>query len=588
MKLSDYVANFLVRQGVTDVFMVAGGAAMHLNNSLGTHPGLKVHCLLHEQAAAMAAEGYAKVAGRPAVLMVTGGPGVTNALTGVYGAWLDSVPMIVLSGQVKRSDLKRGSGLRQRGNQEIDAVRVVQHVTEGAFQIDEPRTARRILEMAWHLAVAHRPGPVWLDIPLDIQGCDIDPMEQEAYRIDKPRWEVEQPAHFLLSKMSHSDTKRPVILAGNGIHVAGAAKEFRVLAEKLGIPILTTWLGMDLIEHDHQLFAGRPGLVAPRGANFAVQNADFMLVLGARLDQATVAYNYEHFAPKAYKAIVDIDSAEIGKLKTDYQVRADVKAFIQAMLSMLVKGPDRPEWVKQCQEWKNKYPVVLPEHTQKPAISTYYFTDILCQVLPKDAIVVQCSSGCAAEIVLLSFKTKKKQRVFHNRGTGAMGFALPEAIGAAIASEKQVVCIDGDGGFHMNLQELAVVHGLDLPIKIFVLNNNGYASIRNSQQRHFGKLVGADEKSGLHIGFANCWAHSMSIRTEVFDGSSGFLNLKREIATVLGRPGPELVEVMVRADEIAEPRVVSSKTPEGSMRSDPMEDLYPHLSREEFAANMLA
>jgi acetolactate synthase I/II/III large subunit len=590
MKLSDYVFQRIAEWGVKHVFMLPGGGAMHLNNSLGHCPGLTAVSNLHEQAAAIAAEAYARVTNHLGVALVTTGPGGTNAVTGVAAAWLDSTPCLFISGQVKRADRKAGTDLRQLGVQELDIVTIVQPITKYAVTILDPSTIRFHLEKAYHLARAGRPGPVWLDIPLDVQAAEIDPEALAGFHSEPPT--EDSGLAVLASKTLEllAASERPILLAGNGIRLAGAIDDFHALVDRLRVPVQTTWLGMDLMAEDHPLFAGRPGAIAPRGANFALQNSDLLLTLGARLDMAMVGYAYERLARAATKVMVDIDPAEIAKLKggVHLPVCADVGEFIRELLRQSESRKlNRPlPWLKRCQAWKAAYPVVLPEHrTLKKHVSTYLFSETLSKLLPEGALVASMSAGACVEILLLAFQVKAGQRIFHNRGTGSMGLAIPASLAACLASGgKETICIEADGGFQMNNQELQTIRRLDLPIKIFVLNNRGYASIRASQSHHFGRLTGADTTSGLTFPDTLRLAQAYELPARRITSSE---NLAEEIQTVLTAKGPFLCEVMMPPDEVRAPCISSRQQPDGSMVSAPLEDLWPFLDREEFRANML-
>jgi acetolactate synthase-1/2/3 large subunit len=594
MKLSDYVMRVVADQGVRHVFMLPGGGAMHLNDSLGRCDGLEFVCNLHEQASAIAAEAYARVTNNLGVAMVTTGPGSTNAITGVAGAWLDSTPCLFLSGQVKRADLKGESGLRMLGVQEIDIVALVAPITKYAVTITDPATVRYHLEKAIYLARQARSGPVWLDFPLDVQAAQIDPDAQRGFDPVAenlgalPTTDVDSSVDRLLELLRSAE--RPVLLVGNGVRLAGAADRLVTLAERLGIPVLTTWLGLDLIGDDHPLHFGRPGGIAPRGANFTLQNADCLVIIGARLDMALTAYAHDRLARGATKVMVDIDPAEIAKMKTTIHlpIVADAARVIDGLLARVPENDAfrREPWVARCREWRERYPLVLPQHRETDdGVSMYYFSEVLSDELTAEDVISPGSSGFASEIFFLNLKVKHGQRVFHNRGTGAMGFGLPASIGACVASGKRrTVSVDGDGGFQMNIQELATVANLGLPIKFFVVNNRGYASIRTSQMNYFKLLVGADDTSGLRLPDVRKVAAAYGLHTALIEGPA---NLREQIRNVLESDGPIVCEVRVPADEPRGPRVASAQRPDGSMVSKPLEDLWPFLDRDEFLSNMI-
>ena len=508
MKLSDYIFDFLAKQGVRHVFMLAGGAAMHLNDSLGGNERIGYVCTLHEQAAAIAAEAYSRVTGDLGVALVTAGPGSTNALTGVTAAWLDSTPCVFISGQVKRADRAVGTALRQRGVQEVDIVSIVRPITKYAITVTDPQDIRLHLERAVHLARSGRPGPVWLDIPLDVQAAAVDPatLAGAGPLIDETKLGPPDLSDLVGKTIKALNAaERPVILIGNGVRIARAEHDLPQLLSSLGIPILTTRLGVDLVPANDPLLIGIPGGIASRAANFTLQNSDYLLILGARLDMALIAYAPERLAREATKIMVNIDQAEIDKLGgiIDIPVVADAKAFIAGMLAEAVRleRKDRTPWLTRCADWKARYPFVLPEQRLlSGAITTYAFSAVLSEELAEGDIFLPGSSGFASEIVLTAFSVKTGQRVFHNKGTGAMGLAQPSAIGAAVAGGgRRTVVVDGDGGFQMNIQELETVRRLGLPIKFFIIDNNGYASIRSSQRGYFNRLTGADATSGMTL-----------------------------------------------------------------------------------------
>lgn len=595
MKLSDYVMQTIARAGVKHVFMLPGGGAMHLNDSLGRCEGLEYICNLHEQASAIAAEAYARVTNNLGVAMVTTGPGSTNAVTGVAGAWLDSTPVLFLSGQVKRADLKGSSGLRMLGVQEIDIVSIVASITKYAVTIIDPATIRYHLEKAIHLARSGRRGPVWLDIPLDVQAASIDPDAQRGFDPHEESDARTGSAIDLREKVNRvvamlHEAERPVLLAGNGVRLAGAADRFLSLVDRLGIPVLTTWLGLDLIADDHPLHFGRPGGIAPRGANFTLQNSDLLLVIGARMDMALTAYAHDRLARGARKIMVDIDATEIAKMRTPIHlpVVADAGDFIDELMRRVsTAGTFRREaWIERCRDWRERYPLVQPSHRESEnGVSMYHFSEVLSDELQADDIVSPGSSGFASELFLLNLKVKRGQRVFHNRGTGAMGFGLPASIGACIASgRRRTVCVDGDGGFQMNIQELATVASHALPIKFFVVNNRGFASIRASQRNYFDLLVGADDTSGLRLPDVRRVAAAYGLPTTCIDSTA---HLRARVREVLDSAGPVVCEVHVPADEQRAPRVASAQRADGSMVSKPLEDLWPFLDRDEFLSNMI-
>jgi acetolactate synthase-1/2/3 large subunit len=598
-KLSDYVIRFIADQGVKHVFLVTGGGAMHLNESLSRCQEIEFVCNLHEQASAIAAENYSKATNHLGVAIVTTGPGSTNAITGLAGAWLDSTPCLFISGQVKRADRMfrpdgTHLGVRQMGVQEVDIISIVRTITKYAVTVDDPLTIRYHLEKATYLAQSGRPGPVWIDIPLDVQAYPIDPLQLKGFDHSEDRYKSD--ANDLAVSVTKviqalNRAERPVLLAGNGIRLARAEKEFRELIALLSIPVETTWLAIDMLSDDHELFVGRPGSIAPRAANFAVQNCDFLLSIGARLDRIVTGYAPDRFARAAKKVMVDIDAAELEKMGDSVHdpICADAGAFIREVhrQARIIEKKERSCWKRRCADWKARYPLVLPEHKiPSGRVSVYNLSEVLSQELSEGEYIVSGSSGSGIELFLLAFQVKNGQRVFHTTALGAMGFGIAASIGACIAGNRRnTVCVDGDGGFQFNIQELETVARLQLPIKFFVLNNQGYASIRASQASFFGSpSIGCDPSTGQSLPDVRRVAEAYGLATDVITDQS---NLRQDVRRVLSRPGPVVCDVHVILDEIRQPRLSSVQRTDGSFVSKPLEDLWPFLPREEFRSNML-
>ena len=599
MRLADYVMIFIARQGVKHVFLLTGGGAMHLNDALARCSDLTFVCNHHEQASAIAAENYSKATNNLGVALVTTGPGGTNAITGVVGAWLDSTPMLIISGQVKRADRmyrRDGTplGVRQRGSQEVDIVSLVKPVTKYALTVDNPQSIRYHLEKAAYLARSGRPGPVWIDIPIDVQAMAVEP---ESMRGFDPGELSEGDSQDLAAQvrdviMRLNQAERPIIFAGNGVRVSGAAASFEKLVRLLNVPVGLTWMAMDLLDDDDPLFVGRPGTVASRAANFALQNSDFVLVIGTRLDPPLMGWDPRQFARGAFKTVVDIDPAELRKLEgaIDNPICADAHVFIDQMLrqsgSLLDKNEDRSAWLERCQGWKARYPIVLPEHRAPGLVSLYHLAEVIGQEVGPNDRVVSGSSGSAIEVFLLAYRARKGRRVFHTAGLGAMGFGIPASIGVCLGSgKKKTVCFDGDGGLQLNIQELATIAHLRLPIKLFVLNNQGYASIRASQTNYFGgPNIGCSPETGVSIPDYRKVARAYGLKTAVIEDQS---DLHAAVGKVLRSRGPVVCDVHIIPDEIRAPRVTSVQRADGSFLSKPLEDLWPFLDREEFAQNMI-
>ncbi len=593
IKLSDYVIEFLAEAGLKHLFMLPGGGAMHLVDSAGKSDRIQYVCNLHEQACAIAADAYGQYTNSFGAALVTTGPGATNTITGVAGAWLDSTPCIFISGQVKRADIKGERGVRQMGFQEIDIVRMVSPITKYAVTVMEPKTIRYHLEKAMYLARHGRPGPVWIDIPLDVQAAQIDPERLEGLSLSEC---YAPPCSQLTEQVASAirlfnQAERPCVLVGNGVRLSGAVQSFAELVQVLQAPVIPTWKALDLIPDDHALYAGRAGSVGQRGANFTLQNSDYLLTLGARLDYGQIGFAHENFARGARKVVVDIDPAEIGKLNTriDVPVAADAQAFLSEFLAQKasIVPRDRSAWRSRVAGWKAKYPVVLPEYwEQEGSVNNYVFVQVLSEEMCGDDLLVPGSSGACSEITMQAFPVKAGMRVLNTEGLGPMGFGIAAALGACIASgKKRTVSIDGDGGFQMNSQELETVRRLNLPIKFFVLNNDGYGSIRATQRSYFqNRFVGSHPASGLTLPNALKLGQAYGIRTaRIADHSQ----LREVIRQVLQTEGPVLCEVMISPDQFTSPKVASMQRADGSMVSKPLEDMWPFLDRDEFHANMI-
>ncbi len=590
MKLSDYVMEAIAATGVRHIFMLPGGGCMHLVDSAGKQPDLTYVCNLHEQASAIAADAYGQYTNHLGVALVTTGPGGTNALTGVTAAWLDSTPTLFLSGQVKRADLSTGMGVRQVGFQEVDIISMVRPITKFAELVLEPTDIRMVLEKALHLATTGRPGPVWIDIPLDVQATEIDVESLIGFQTDTTPTPSGLAANAAKAISILENAKRPIILAGNGIRLSGAVPDFRNLVEKLKIPVLTTWKAADFFPDDHPLYVGRPGSIGQRAANFAQQTSDAILIVGARLDAGQTGYNHQNFAPYARKIMIDIDPYELKKMEFDIevQIESDASPILTELLTQLNNcDPKRPEkWINQCKEWRDKYPVILPEyHSRTNAVDIYVLINELSEQCTGSDIIVPGSSGACSEVTMQAFRITEGQRVLNSQGLGAMGFGIAAAIGACIASgQRRVITIDGDGGFQMNSQELETVRRLNLPIKFFILNNGGYGSIRSTQRSHFDNhFVASDADSGLTLPSTAVLAEAYGIRSWTVASHNG---LRETIKSALIHPGPALVEVMLDPDQITSPRLTSRQLPDGSMVSSPLEDLWPFLDRDELEKNL--
>jgi acetolactate synthase I/II/III large subunit len=591
IKLSDYVMEYIAGLGVKNIFMLPGGGCMHLVDSLGRNKKLKFIVNLHEQACAIAADAYSQYTGKIGVALVTTGPGGTNAITGVAASWIESTPVLIISGQVKRADLMLGKGVRQIGPQEVDIINLVKPITKYAATVMDAKDIKYHLDKAVYYAQEGRMGPVWLDIPLDVQGATIDKNKLNKFRKPK-QLNKEKGLNIKINRLIKliNQSKRPIILAGNGIRLAKGINQFKKLIKETRIPVLTTWRSLDILPQDHPLYAGRPGAVGQRGANFAQQNADLIICIGARLDVAQVAYNYGNFARCAKKVIVDIDAHEIDKIaaKIDIKFNLDAARFLNILLARAGNiNLDTKRWLSRCQSWNKKYPVVLAEFKQeKKYVNTYVLVDALSEALTKDDLIVPGSSGSCSEITMQAFKVKQGQRIFNSPGLGSMGFGLPASIGACIASGKRrTICLIGDGGLQHNIQELELLKRYQLPVKVFVLNNNAYASIRATHQKFFnGRLVACDPSSGLTLPDTLKIAKAYGLKTFKLGNHQ---RLKEKINLTLNYRGPLVCEVMVNPGLLTQAKVSSEAKPDGRMVSKPMEDLWPFLDRAEFNSNMM-
>lgn len=603
-RLADYVADFLVSNSIVDCFMVTGGGAMHLNDALGHKEGL--HCTYnhHEQACAIAAEAYARINNKIAAVCVTTGPGGTNAITGVVGGWLDSVPMLIISGQVRYDTTARymnkfidGLSLRAVGDQEYDITKSVEHMCKYAVMLEDPYDIRYVLEKALYLAMSGRKGPSWIDIPVNFQGYVIETEELRKYNPEEnisanPLPVKREVIIKILDKIKHSE--RPVLYAGNGIRLSGGYNDFYESLSLLGIPIVTCWDSIDAIEDDNPLYAGRGGIMGDRAGNFAVQNADFILAVGNRLSIRQVGYNWETWARKAYVAMVDIDPAELQKttLHVDMPVCADAGDFFRT-LNKEMSGLDQPifqnnVWVEKCQEWKRVYPVTLPKHWKEDGkhANVYAFVKYLSQSLPNNNQTV-VSNGSACVVGSHNYVIKKNARFLINSAIASMGYGLPAAIGACIASGyKTTICLEGDGSIMMNLQELQTILTNNLPIKIFLINNQGYHSIRQTQNNLFKEhsKVGIGPESA-DLSFPDFERLSKAFGYTYLAAHSNE-DMKAAVDYTLSCEGPIFCEIFVSTEQVFEPKSATKKLEDGTLISPPLEDLAPFLPKEELLENM--
>lgn len=590
IKVAQYISEFLVNHGIRDCFMVTGGGAMHLNEAIGHQEGL--HCVFnhHEQACAIAAEAYTRMTGELAAVCVTSGPGGTNAITGVFGGWVDSIPMFVLSGQVKRETTVWSCpqlALRQLGDQECDIIKSVSNMTKYAVMVKEPDAIAYHLEKALYLSRHGRGGPVWLDIPLDVQGAEIETERLQHFQSETEQfWKIPElsanQADIILNKIRNA--KSPLLLAGTGVHLGNAENEFLELINKLKIPVVTAWNANDTVAYENPYFAGMPGTVGTRPGNFALQNCDLLLSLGCRMNIRMIGYNHFDFAKNAYKIVVDIDEKELIKptVHADMPVHGDVKQFVRKMLDMEYEPPGHHKaWVAWCHKALEQYPVVLEKyHDSNNRLNPYVFIDVLFEKLNAADRVI-CGNGGACVITFQAGKIKQGQRMFTNSGCAAMGYGLPAAVGVAVSdNSRRTICIDGDGSIMMNLQELATVAYNKLNIKLFILNNSGYHSIRQTQRNLFqSSFVGIDSESG--VGFPDF---------EKLSGAFGISYCKIDseaqcneiLADVLSCEGACICEVVVDSEQNFEPKSSSRLLPDGRIVSPSLDDMAPFLEREEY------
>ena len=592
IKVSDYIADFFVKKGIRNIFSVVGGGAMHLNDSFGHNKELKVIYNHHEQASAIAAEAYARWENKITVVCVTSGPGAINALNGVVGAYQDSIPMLIVSGQAKTGLCISTSGLKIRtiGGQEVDIVPAVQqNMVKYAEMVMDARRIKYCLEKAYKIALSGRPGPCWLDIPLDIQGSYVEVDDLEGYEDHQEHPHIDDGAIKEIIKRLQT-AKRPVLYAGNGIRLSGGISVFEKLIRKLQIPVVTCWNSIDLIATDNSLYCGRGGNMGDRAGNFAVQNSDFLICIGTRLSVYQVGWHVEKWAREAFTVVVDIDPEELKKktMRADLPICADARDFMQTLLEKLenVNYVSQQEWLKQCNIWKSQYPVVQKfQYEEKGLANPYAFLDKLSHTLPQNAITV-VANGSASVMGSQSYYIKQDDRFIMNCAFSSMGYALPAAIGICVAANMHdIVCIEGDGSIMMNLQELQTIVTNKLPVKLFIINNNGYHQIRQTQDNVFHDgYVGMGPESG-DLGFPNFQKLADAFGIPYIHIKNN-QELASQISKVLQHDGYVMCEVFVTTTQKFEPKSATKKLDDGTLISPPLEDMAPFLSREELAENM--
>lgn len=592
MNVSEFIFDFFAQKGVNTAFMVTGGQAMYLNDAIGKNQNYHIICNHHEQACAMSADAYGRIKNKPAIALVTAGPGSVNALNGVVGGYTDSSPMIVISGQANLSfvQYQDKTRIRQFGVQGINVRPIVEPVVKYFITIDNVNKLAYYLEKAYSEATTGRPGPVWVDVPLDIQNATVDEKEQEKFTAEpflEGRVSVKQAVKHTYEQLQIA--KRPVFIVGQGVSLAGAREEFYALANKLHIPVITARLGIDLIESDNDLYVGRPGNYGERAANFAIQNADLIISVGCRLASSLVGHAPKNFGKHAYKIVVDIDQKELDKpgVKIDYAAKMDCKMYL---IRMLEKYDEQnllgcEDWVKQCNYWKEHYPVVQPEYKTENPVNSYYFIDKLSQQVSKN-VAVLVDTGSCFHVACQTWKVKKGQKYLTTGGLSSMGYWVA-GIGACMANDKrETLVITGDGSLQMNIQEFATIAYNKLPIKVFILNNDGYLLIRHTQHNFMeDRFVGEGPDSGVWCPDSLKIAQAYGIKGVRI---SSVNEVDEKIKEVLEYEGPVICDVMTPDWQLLVPRVSSDKLPDGTLVSREYSDMFPYLSREEYRANMIA
>jgi len=589
-KLSDYIANFIVNKGIKDIFTVTGGGAMHLNDSFGHHPELRCIYNHHEQASAMAAEAYSRLTNKLSLVCVTSGPGGTNTLTGVLGGWLDSTPMFIISGQVKKETTVQSTNLqlRQLGDQEFNIVKVVESFTKYSHMLVNPNDVRYALEKCFYHSLNGRGGPVWLDIPLDVQGSIIETDDLMGfnpvsdYLNDYPNYNLDF-FQEIFSKITLS--KKPVIYVGNGIRLSGQYNNFIQLINLLKIPVVTAWNAHDILSNNHPMYCGRPGTIGTRGGNFVVENSDLMIVLGSRLNIRQVSYNYQNFAINTYKIMIDVDQAEMDKptIKIDLKIRANLKDFLPSFLMFLENKeiPNFSNWINWCRQINDRFPAVLEKHYQLDNyVNPYAFINELFRKLDDDEIIVT-GNGSACVVTFQTAIIKERQRLFTNSGCASMGYGIPAAIGCSFAKPNQrIICIEGDGSLQMNIQELQTIVYHNSNIKIIIFNNDGYHSIRQTQTNVFkNTLVGVNKDNGISFPSLEVLSKAYGIKYSMITHIKQFENV---FSNVFDIKGPAILEVFLDPKQYFEPKLSSKVLEDGKIISPRIDDMFPFLSREEY------
>lgn len=586
MNVSEFIFDFFYKKGINTTFMVTGGQAMFLNDAVGKHGGYDIICTHHEQSATMSADAYGRILNKPAIALVTAGPGAMNALNGVAGGYTDSAPMIVISGQAALSYVhyQEKKEIRQYGIQGIRIDPIVRPITKYFVTVDDPQKIQYYLDKAYELATTGRPGPVWLEVPLDIQAKAVDIKTLKTYFSEKVTYPVDKAAAKVIEMLGKS--KRPLLMVGQGIHLANARSLLSDIVERLQIPLITTRLGIDLIESSHPLYVGRPGNNGERAAHFAVQNADFILIIGSRLASPAVGHNAKDFGRNAYKVLIDIDPEELNKpgVDIDFKVHGDVLEFLEEFQKHIKQDYAQPKWIECCQNWKEKYPVVLPEYKDEEKVNSYYLIERL-SALVKPSSMILVDTGSCFHVACQAWKIKKGQSFLTTGGLSSMGYWCAGIGAAAIDRNRDTIVITGDGSLQMNIQEFATIAHYKLPVKVFIINNNGYLLIRHTQRNFMeGRLIGEGPQTGVWCPDSLEIAKAYGIKGIRIHNTA---ELDEKIKEALAYQGPVIVDVLSPEWQVLQPKLASDKLPDGTLVAKPFEDLFPFLSPEELASNML-
>ena len=585
-RVADIVASFLVEKDIKDIFTLTGGGAMFLNDGIECNKKINAICNHHEQACSMAAVGYAKYKNGLAAVMLTTGCGATNAITGLLDAWQDNTPVLFISGQIKSKEASRNAKtpLRQFGVQEADIVGIVGSLTKYAVMINDPIDILYHLEKAVYLALNGRHGPVWIDIPLDVQGACVDEDDLKRFTPENPS-KVKNIKNIENFINIYKNAKRPIILAGNGVRLSGSIDKLKNFSSKNNIPCVVSYLAADYFEQNNSSYVGRLGIKGARAGNFAVQNSDLIICLGSRLSVCLTGFEYDLFARNAKLIVVDIDEDEHKKntVSIEQFICSDVGDFLD-QVDKKIEKKQLDNWQKKCVQWKNKWPVYQKGYDIN-TVNMYEFVKALSELANEDSIVVS-DAGSSYYVTAQSFIIKNsKQRLITSGAQADMGFTLPAAIGACISSNKSVIGITGDGSFQLNIQELQTIKHYNLPVKLFVWNNNGYLSIRATQDKFFdGRRIGTDPTSGLSFPEVEKIAHAYDIP---YVKITNVAELREKISNIISLEGPVICEVMCPEFQEIIPAVSAVKNADGSMTSKPIEDMYPYLERKEFYEEMI-